>query len=286
MTAITGKCLCGDIRYTLDGPFLSMSHCHCSRCRKHHGSAFLTEVAAPASAFRWQQGMDRLASYTSSPGFQRTFCPRCGSTMPSIEASAEAIFVPAGNLDGDPQVAPKMHIFTASKAPWYAITDDLPQHETCPPGYDVPIIERPSLSARAMAGSCRGSCLCGRVSFRFTGRPLAMRNCHCSRCRLSRAAAHATNLFVAPDAFEWIEGEERVRVFDLPGAERFGANFCGDCGSLVPRLSTVAGWNIPAGSLDDDPGIAPDQHIFAGSKAPWFDIHDSLVQHDEYPDPG
>ena len=290
MTALTGRCLCGDLRYTLDGPFRSMLHCHCSMCRKHHGSAFQTEVAAPASAFRWQQGVDRLASYPSSPGYARTFCPRCGSTMPPTEATTETptekgsdvIFVPAGNLEGDLQIAPRMHIFAGSKAPWHTITDRVPQHETCPPGYDAPIIERPSLPPNPSADSCRGSCLCGRVSFRFTGRPLAMRNCHCTRCRLSRAAAHATNLFVAPEAFEWVEGEELVRVFDLPGAERFGANFCSDCGSLVPRLSVVAGWNIPAGSLDDDPGITPDQHIFAGSKAPWFDISDSLVQHDEY----
>lgn len=282
MTTITGRCLCGDIGYTLDGPFLSMLHCHCSMCRKHHGSAFQTEVAAPASAFRWQQGVDGLASYTSSPGFERTFCPRCGSTMPPSEEGGDVIFVPAGNLEEDPQIAPRMHIFAGSKAPWYTITDDLPQHETCPPGYDAPRIDRPVLPANPSADSCRGSCLCGAISFRFSGRPRAMRNCHCSRCRLSRAAAHATNLFVAPDVFEWLQGEERVRGFDLPGTERFGANFCGDCGSLVPRLSAVGVWNIPAGSLDDDPGAVPEGHIFVGSKAPWFEISDSLVRHDEY----
>ena len=286
MTTIDGSCLCGDLRYTLDTPFLSMLHCHCSMCRKHHGSAFLTEVAAPASAFRWQPGADRLASHTSSPGYARTFCPRCGSTMPPLEApgvdSDEVIFVPAGNLEGDLQVAPTKHIFTGSKAPWHTITDDLPQHETCPPGYDAPIIERPALVAAPSTDSCRGSCLCGRVSFRFTGRPRAMRNCHCSRCRRGRAAAHATNLFVDRDQFEWLRGEDSVQVFDLPGAERFGINFCGDCGSCVPRLSNVAGWNIPAGSLDDDPGVTPDNHIFVGSKASWFEISDSLVQHEAY----
>jgi hypothetical protein len=289
MTTLTGSCLCGDTTYALDGPFLSMLHCHCSMCRKHHGSAFLTELAAPASAFRWLQGAEQLARYTSSPGYARTFCPRCGSTMP-MEApnetpkvdGSDVIFVPAGNLDGDPQVAPRMHIFAGSKAPWYRITDGLPQHETVPPGYDPPVIEQPAAPANPSADTCRGSCLCGRVSFRFTGRPQAMRNCHCTRCRRGRAAAHATNLFVSRDQFEWRSGEHNVQVFDLPGAERFGINFCGDCGSCAPRLSSVAGWNIPAGSLDDDPGVAPDNHIFVGSKAPWFEISDSLVQHEAY----
>jgi hypothetical protein len=202
--------------------------------------------------------------------------------MPPAEEGSEMIFVPAGNLDGDPQIAPKMHIFVGSKAPWYTITDDLPQHETCPPGHDAPMIDRPAPAVKQSADSYRGSCLCGRVSFRFTGKPRAMRNCHCTRCRRGRAAAHATNLFVAPDAFQWTGGEELVRIFDLPGAERFGVNFCAGCGSCVPRRSAAAGWNIPAGSLDDDPGVVPDCHIFVGSKAPWFEISDSLAQHEEY----
>ena len=46
-----GTCLCGQIRFRLDGPFQMMMHCHCSRCRKHHGSAFATFVGAPARGF-------------------------------------------------------------------------------------------------------------------------------------------------------------------------------------------------------------------------------------------
>ena len=53
-----GTCLCGDIRFRLDGPFQWMMHCHCSRCRKHHGSAFATFVGAPAAGFEWLAGKD------------------------------------------------------------------------------------------------------------------------------------------------------------------------------------------------------------------------------------
>ena len=55
----TGTCLCGNIKFRLDGPFQMMMHCHCSRCRKHHGSAFATFVGAPATGFEWLRGKER-----------------------------------------------------------------------------------------------------------------------------------------------------------------------------------------------------------------------------------
>ena len=51
-----GRCLCGTLRYVIDGPFNWMGHCHCSMCRKHHGSLFATFVGASASHFRWLAG--------------------------------------------------------------------------------------------------------------------------------------------------------------------------------------------------------------------------------------
>src|SRR5688572_17400839 len=53
-----GACLCGTVRYELDGPFTMMMHCHCSMCRKHHGAPFATFVAAAHSGFRWRSGED------------------------------------------------------------------------------------------------------------------------------------------------------------------------------------------------------------------------------------
>ena len=104
-----------------------------------------------------------------------------------------------------------------------------------------------------------------------------MVNCHCSRCRRGRSAAHASNLFVGIDQVRFTRGKEHMKVFDLPGAERFGVNFCGICGGCVPRDSPKIGrTNIPGGSLDTDPGIRPGYHIFVGSKAQWYEITDAL----------
>ena len=59
-----GRCLCGALRYEIDGPFVDMLHCHCSMCRKHHGTAFATWAVAPASGFRWSSDTAALAKYS------------------------------------------------------------------------------------------------------------------------------------------------------------------------------------------------------------------------------
>jgi DNA-binding transcriptional regulator YbjK len=124
-----GSCLCGSVQYELDGPFEVMSHCHCSMCRKHHGAAFATFVTVPLTSFRWVAGEDALSTYQSSAYGKRTFCSKCGSVMPVVEADTGIAFCPAGNLDGELGIQPQSHRFVGSKASWHTITDTLPQHE-------------------------------------------------------------------------------------------------------------------------------------------------------------
>lgn len=128
-----------------------------------------------------------------------------------------------------------------------------------------------------------GGCLCGQVRFEIEPNFLAYRYCFCSRCRKVRGSAHAANIFVPEDAFRWLEGEERVRRFDLEGA-RFGNCFCGNCGSPVPRQALAGkAYLIPAGTLDRDPGIGPDGAIFWDSRAAWLPPADALEKFSTYP---
>jgi hypothetical protein len=108
--------------------------------------------------------------------------------------------------------------------------------------------------------------------------------CHCSRCRLGRSAAHCANVFYKAEGFRWIRGADQVQDFALPGAQYFGTAFCRRCGSGVPRVSVERNLvSVPAGSLDSDPGMAPDAHIYVASKAPWFEITDDLPRFAEMP---
>ena len=283
---VRGSCLCGNVSWQASGDFERMSHCHCSMCRKSHGTAFATYLATADDGFRWLSGQDSFASYESSPGFRRYFCTGCGSVLPS-DANRSRRFLPAGCLDDDPGIRPQRHIFVASKAPWYTITDSLPQFDAYPPGISGEL-KRDAPAPPTREGAIRGSCLCGEVAFELDARPAVLVHCHCSRCRKGRSAAHNANAFLPAEAFRWVRGRDRVRDYRLPDAERFGTSFCRGCGSPAPRARSsddgIVG--IPAGVLDDDPGIRPAFHFWCGSKAPWFEITGDLPRFDENPPRG
>lgn len=278
-----GQCLCGDVVWEGSGAGELMHHCHCGMCRKASGAAFATMAAFPASDFRFVAGEAGVRSYESSPGNERRFCGRCGSSVPG-PPFGDQVMVPNGTIDGDPGARSMAHIFVASKAPWYDIPPDgLPHFEAYPPGYEQPELF-PAPARGGTAGRTGGSCLCGAVAYEFEGPIDRWYNCHCSRCRRARGGPHASNVFVSPSGFRWTRGDDQVVGFKLPEAERFGQAFCRTCGGKVPRVNVPAGYvGIPAGSLDDDPGARPQRHIFVGSKAPWFEIADDLPQSEELP---
>ncbi len=133
-----------------------------------------------------------------------------------------------------------------------------------------------------MSDAINGSCLCGGVTYRFRGPEYVFQYCHCSRCRKFTGSAHASNILVKPENFEWLSGDDLVGRYELPDARHFATCFCTRCGSSLPWLSQSGGAVIvPAGTLDEDPGIRPTQNIFFASQAPWRVEVDSIVQYDE-----
>ena len=275
-----GSCLCGTVKFTVTGKASSMTHCHCSMCRKIHGSLFATYFEA--EGIEITAGEESIDSYESSPGFTRTFCNQCGSTLPEQSNHAGGVFVPAGLMDDDPGVRPEGHIFIESKAECYTINDSLPQHEHYGDDDMSRVVEVATPTSKD--GVVGGSCLCGEVAFEYSGTPKMMMNCHCSRCRKVKGAAHATNVFVAGDALTWLRGESNITGYAHPPADFFGHSFCKTCGSSVPRPRPDGSmYNIPAGSLDQHPGIEAKGHIFVGSKAPWFEVTEDKPQWDEMP---
>jgi len=104
-------------------------------------------------------------------------------------------------------------------------------------------------------------------------------HCHCQRCRKSRGTGHATNLVVPIDGVRFLRGSELLRTYRVPEAKFYAHAFCSTCGSTMPRLDEGRGIAIvPMGSLDDDPGVRPERHIFVDSRAAWDEITDELPQ--------
>lgn len=272
-----GACLCGTVRYEVDGPFKMMVHCHCSMCRMHHGTAFATFVGAPLDGFRWKSGEANVTEYASSGHATRPFCNTCGSATPVLSQQMGLAICPAGNLEGDPGLRPALHMFVDFKAPWYSISDGLPQHGEWPPQFPGESVERPQ--AEPKPGVYGGSCLCGGTAYEFSGPILRMQSCHCSRCRRAKSAAHATNVFVQLENFRWLRGEELLVTYKIPEARFYTTGFCRRCGSSAPVVHPARGLAlVPAGPLDSKPDATMFAHIFVSDKAPWFEITDGVQQ--------
>ena len=280
---IRGSCLCNTVRWSFDGAFDWMAHCHCEMCRKAHGAPFATYAIGSGEHFRFDQGEEAVTRYESSPGFVRAFCSDCGSVVPYAVRGTE-IGVPVGPLDDDPGMRPTSHIYAKWCAPWHSIADSLPRHDNDDSaGSGGPRVDRPA-SPPSTDGALRGSCLCGSAAYEVTGPFKVVHNCHCSRCRKARAAAHTTNGFTAMDDVRYTRGEDTLRTYRPPEARYFSQVFCPTCGSGMPRRDPERGVAvIPFGSLDDDPGRGADDHIFVASKAPWHGITDDLPRFDEAP---
>jgi len=133
MKKLTGKCLCDAIAYKIDGEIGPIVNCHCSKCRRWHGSAFRTRAAVESKKFHWLRGEEHLSKYHSSDRIIKTFCSICGSNLISIlEDNPDYIGLPIDALEQDPGNRPIMNIFVGSKAPWYEITDGLAQYDQWP----------------------------------------------------------------------------------------------------------------------------------------------------------
>lgn len=131
----------------------------------------------------------------------------------------------------------------------------------------------------------RGGCLCGSVRYAATGEPSRFYHCHCSRCRKATGTGHASNLFLK-GTLAWQSGEDDIRSYKVPEAQRFTNTFCRQCGGRVPRFIEAAGIVfIPAGSLDDEPGMTAQARIFLGSRAAWSCDSTALPEYGEYPPP-
>jgi len=136
---IRGGCLCGAVRYEVRGAFLRAGHCHCSRCRKHSGTAVCTQGRVRREDFRLLAGEGLLRVYGRGQGSVKVFCTTCGSSLfGGSWPDGPEVSIRLGSVDGDPGIRPQVHTFVGSRAPWDAITDDLPRHEGRLPGAPPP----------------------------------------------------------------------------------------------------------------------------------------------------
>ncbi|MGA8261630.1 MAG: GFA family protein [Arenicellales bacterium] len=123
----SGRCLCGDVRYTVHQAPLWVGHCHCRSCRRNTGSAVATFVGVPSDSFELTHGV--RSSYESSRGVRRSFCGRCGTPLAyESERFPGELHLFLGTLDDPNRFRPEFHVHCSERIPWFEVRDTLPRY--------------------------------------------------------------------------------------------------------------------------------------------------------------
>ena len=125
---IKGSCLCGGVQFEVTPPFIRANHCHCSRCRKHSGTAVCTQAMVKKDQFKLLKGKELIKVFGRREGGTKVFCKECGSSLfGGSWPSGSEVSIRMGTFDSDPGIKPEFHSFVDSKASWDNICDNLKQ---------------------------------------------------------------------------------------------------------------------------------------------------------------
>jgi hypothetical protein len=128
---LTGGCLCGEVQYAVEDDFTYALNCHCSQCRRATGAAFKPFAGIEREKLHVTRGSDSLF-LVGEELIHDVRCAKCGSLLYSVVRQGAFVHVTLGTLLQEPSIQPSAHIFVGSKAPWFTITDNLPQYEELP----------------------------------------------------------------------------------------------------------------------------------------------------------
>ena len=134
MSAITGGCACGGVRFHADADPTFVAVCHCRGCQRRSGSAFGVIVALPATSLKIDGSLTIYDSTgDSGKGVHDRFCPRCGSQVArNVDVFPDLMMIRAGVLDDPSWVKPAMEIYCGEKQPWVGLGGEMKRFEKMP----------------------------------------------------------------------------------------------------------------------------------------------------------
>jgi hypothetical protein len=133
-TTLSGRCLCGTVKYDVSGTPLRFLHCHCERCRRASGTGHATNILFKPGTVDWRgtEGHVKRFKLPEAERFGTAFCTTCGGPLPRV--GADLVVVPAGSLESVPEIVPQGRIFWDSRATWSCAGNDLPSYAEYPTG--------------------------------------------------------------------------------------------------------------------------------------------------------
>lgn len=132
MSPITGRCLCGDVSFSISTSVQRIYRCHCSLCQKQTGAAANAATFVDENALNWLTGTELITSYVKESGFCSNFCSRCGSPVPNRLRNTDQFWVPVGLLEGAKVEQVVAHVCSSDKPAWEAIPIQEKQYSGLP----------------------------------------------------------------------------------------------------------------------------------------------------------
>ena len=127
----------------------------------------------------------------------------------------------------------------------------------------------------------KGECFCGSVKYEIDGPLKNARSRHCSRCRKAFSSASSAFAEIGDSSkFKWTSGEDKIQQYE--SVKGWGLGFCKVCGSTLCGLYQGNVMGITLGTINGDPGVDIEKHIFVGSKAPWDHIGGTSPKFEEW----
>lgn len=132
-TKHSGSCLCGEVRFEIEGDFEQFYLCHCEHCRKDTGSAHAANLFSSSARLKWISGEDKITQFNlPATRHSKSFCRICGSAVPMLQMDGALLVVPAGSLNSQIRIRPNAHIFVASRAGWDEALEQVPRADKFP----------------------------------------------------------------------------------------------------------------------------------------------------------
>ncbi len=136
-TSLTGRCLCGGVRFELTAAPIVAGYCHCTRCQRRTGTGSSVQARVDGDALTLRDG-EELLTWWRHPdgGFEKGFCATCGGHVFSRNPDDHAqLTIRMSAFDADPGIRPSYRMFVAYAAPWEPIPDDgIPRYDERLPG--------------------------------------------------------------------------------------------------------------------------------------------------------
>lgn len=126
--AARGRCACGAVGLTVDGPLRPVTNCHCDRCRRITGH-FLAATSAAVSDLTVSDPDGRLTWYEPAAGVHYGFCSVCGSTLFwRVDVAPGSWSIAAGALDPPTGLTTAEAWFVAEASDYHRLDHDLVEY--------------------------------------------------------------------------------------------------------------------------------------------------------------